>query len=267
MMTYLNVAQLRAIEPSVFQSQKPYPWINREGLLTEEGYHRLSETLPDVALFTPLFGGERVYGQQSHNRFSLEYRDDLNVAEPWKEFIAELRGKDYQIFLRRLLGVRSFELLFNWHYTPQGCSVSPHCDSKRKLGSHIFYFNTAQDWDPAWGGETLILDDGQRFNRQSAPRLDDFERIIAAESLGNHSLLFARTKHSWHGVRELDCPEGFLRKVFIVVINHYTPVERLHRFFGKSPEGYLGNLSGSKRASSLVASHLKHSKCKQHETA
>ena len=90
---------------------------------------------------------------------------------------------------------------------------------KRKLGSHIFYFNTAEDWDPAWGGETLILDDGGRFNQKSAPDFEEFERIIASENLGNHSLLFHRQGNSWHGVREIRCPEGRYRKIFIVVIN------------------------------------------------
>jgi hypothetical protein len=35
--------------------------------------------------------------------------------------------------------------------------------------------------------------------------------------LGNRSPLFARKEHSWHGVREIRCPEGHMRKVFIVV--------------------------------------------------
>ena len=116
--------------------------------------------------------------------------------------------------------------------------MSPHCDSERKLGSHIFYFNTAQDWNPGWGGETLILDDGGRFKRESAPHFDDFARVIPSQALGNSSLLFARKGHSWHGVREIHCPEGYLRKVFIVVINRYTPVDRLRRLFGKSAKGY-----------------------------
>jgi hypothetical protein len=238
MSMYLDVEQLHAIDPAVFQSQTPYPWINPGGLLTETGYRRLLETLPEVTMFTSHFGVQRKHGQQGHDRFTLEYRDDLDITRPWKEFIAELRGRAYRDFLRRLFGIRSFELLFSWHYTPNGCSVSPHCDSKRKLGSHIFYFNTAQDWDPAWGGETLILDDGGRFDYKLAPNFDEFERITAAEALGNRSLLFAKREHSWHGIRELSCPEGYLRKVFIVVLNRYTPVDRLQRFFGKPPKGY-----------------------------
>jgi hypothetical protein len=237
-MQYLDVEQLNALDPEVFQSQNPYPWVNPEGLLTEEGFQILRETLPDVTLFTPIFGKKRVYGQQSHDRFALEYHDGLDVAEPWTEFITELRGKEYQHFLRKMVGARSFELFFHWHYTPSGCVVSPHCDSKRKLSSHIFYFNTLQDWDPVWGGETLILDDGGRFSRKSAPCFDDFDRVTTAESLGNRSLLFARKEYSWHGVREIRCPKEAFRKVFIVVINRYTPLDRLWRALGKTSKGY-----------------------------
>ena len=237
-MTFLDVNQLQAIDPVSFRAQTPYPWVNPAGLLTDAGYDHLRETLPDVSLFKSHFGETRVSGQQNHDRFSLPYRDDLPVAAPWKAFVAELRDKDYQTFLRRLIGVRSFELSFVWHYTPQGCSVSPHCDSRRKLGSHIFYFNTEQDWDPAWGGETLILDDGGRFEHRSAPQFEEFEHIAATEALGNRSLLFARKERSWHGVRKLTCPQEHLRKIFIVVINRYSPLDRVRRFFGEPPRGY-----------------------------
>ena len=142
---YLDVERLKSIDSATFRAQSPYPWINPAGMLTEAGYQQLLVTMPPVELFTSHFGGTRVHGQQNHDRFSLPYRDDLAIAEPWKEFVNELRGPHYQTFLRRLIGTGSFELSFVWHYTPHGCSVSPHCDSKRKLGSHIFYFNTAQD--------------------------------------------------------------------------------------------------------------------------
>lgn len=237
-MRYLDVERLSVLDPKAFQSQHPFPWMNPAGLLTEEGYQRLRETLPDVTLFTSIFGKKRVYGQQSHDRFALEYHDALNVAEPWREFVAELRGKEYQQFLRRMMRARSFELLFHWHYTPRGCSVSPHCDSKRKLGSHIFYFNTCEDWDPAWGGETLLLDDGGRFSRKSAPGFEDFDHVTVGETLGNRSLLFARTEYSWHGVREIRCPKNAFRKVFIVVINRYMLLDRLRRIFGNTATGY-----------------------------
>src|SRR5262245_16179944 len=237
-MRYLDLEQLRAIDPVALRSQKPYPWINPQGILTEEGFQLLCETLPPLTLFSSRFGEERKYEQQSHDRFTLEYHDDLDIAPPWKEFIAELRGEDYQSIVSRLHGHRSFDLLFHRHYTPNRCSVSPHCDARPKLRPHIFYFNKSQDWDPAWGGETVILDDGGKFSYKTAPHFEDFKQIIPAEAMGNRSLLFFTTKRSWHGVRPLTCPPGHLRKVFIVVVNQYTLIDRVRRFFGEPSKGY-----------------------------
>ena len=154
-MQYLDLNRVNTIDPAAFQAQQPYPWINPQGLLTPEGYHTLLAHLPTQEQFTPSFGRQRAHGQRSHDRFMLAYHDALPVAQEWKDFIAELRGSTYQNFLGRLLGTRAFELRFHWHYTPRGCSISPHCDAQYKLGSHIFYFNTEQDWDLAWGGTYL----------------------------------------------------------------------------------------------------------------
>ncbi len=125
------------------------------------------------------------------------------------------------------MGVPALELRFHWHWATNGNSVSPHCDAKRKLGSHIFYLNTEEDWDASWGGETIVLDDGGRFSRNSAPEFDDFDREIHAEAMGNRSFIFTRRGDSWHGVKEIHCPEGRYRKVFIVVLNKPTLGRRL----------------------------------------
>ena len=50
-MRYLDVERLDAMDAAAFQNRRPYPWANPEGLLTEEGYRRLVETLPDASLF------------------------------------------------------------------------------------------------------------------------------------------------------------------------------------------------------------------------
>ena len=107
-----------------------------------------------------------------------------------------------------------------------------------KIGSQIFYFSVPEDWDPAWGGETVILNDHGRFNRKSAPQFEDFPESLASTAIGNYSLLFQRLDKSWHGVRPVQCPEGHMRKVFIVVINRFSLVDRLQRIFGKSRKGY-----------------------------
>ena len=226
-MRFLDRARLEGVDTGTFLARQPYPWTNPEGLLTEEGYRTLLDTLPELDLFARSFGVVRAHGQQSHDRYTLEYEPDLPVAGSWHQFVAELNGPVYREWLERLFGTRGLRLTFHWHYTPTGCSVSPHCDAVHKLGSHIFYLNTDTDWDPNWGGETLILDDGGQFPRNSAPRFEDFSRVTPAEGLGNRSLLFRRGATSWHGVREIQAPPDRLRKVFIVVINRFGWREKL----------------------------------------
>jgi hypothetical protein len=217
-MKFLNLDTLNALDERAFRTGKPFPTANPHGALTEEAFERLMATLPDPALFTSEFGVQRSHGQRPHDRLSLEYRADLPIDTAWHEFVAELCGLEYRRFLNRMFGRRGLALTFHWHYTPNGCSVSPHCDARRKLGSHLFYLNTSEDWDESWGGQTVALDDGGRFPYKSAPRFEDFDRMLASKTLDNRSFLFARTESSWHGVREIHCPPGAYRRVFIVVV-------------------------------------------------
>jgi hypothetical protein len=218
-MRYLNLKRLDELNADQFRSRKPYPWVNPAGLLTDAGYQTLYDTLPDLSQFSASFGVTRAHGQRPHDRYVLEYAERVELADSWRAFIRELESPEYHRFLQRMFGRRALRINMHWHYAPAGSSVSPHCDARHKLGSHIFYFSNPGDWRPEWGGETLLLDDGGRFKRSSAPGFDDFDHVAATESIGNRSLLFARSGNSWHGVREIHCPEGAMRKVFIVVIN------------------------------------------------
>ncbi len=236
-MEYLNWKALDAIDPARFRGADPFPWVNPAGALTEEGRSALLAEMPDHGLFTPTFGMERAYGQKPHDRFELRYRPDLALPEAWREFIAELSGKRYRRFVGRLFGRKDLSLRFEWQAAGRGCSVSPHCDGLRKVGAQLFYLNDPEDWDPAWGGATLILDDEGKFDYRTAPDFDDFPRSYAAESIGNRSLIFARGDHSWHAVRPLTCPEGKMRRLFTAVIERKMPLrtrikERVLGFFG-----------------------------------
>jgi len=237
-MKYIDQAVMERLDAGAFQTQKPYPWLNPEGFLTADGFERLVATLPPPDQFEQRFGEKRKHGQQPHDRLALEYHPALPLAEPWRDFLAEIEGDAYRRFLERMFGRRALRLVPHWHYTPNGCSVSPHCDARRKLGSHIFYFNTEQNWRPEWGGETLILDDGGRFVADSAPKFEDFDRIMPAKAIGNYSLLFMRRERSWHGVKEIRCPPDALRKVFIVVIEDWSLKARLRSLFRGRKKGY-----------------------------
>ena len=233
----LDGKRLGAIATDSFRKTEPYPWLNPENLLSPEGFELLRRNMPPLDIMKASFGRKRAHGQKPHDRYALEYRAELEVHPAWHRFVAELNGPTYQDWIARLFATRRFRLSYHWHYAPSGASVSPHCDAKRKLGSHIFYFNTEDEWDRNWGGQTVILDDGGRFSRSSAPDFEDFERSWTADAMGNRSLLFQRQGNSWHGVKALECPDDRLRKVFIVVINADGLGARLRRLLHR-PDGY-----------------------------
>jgi hypothetical protein len=106
------------------------------------------------------------------------------------------------------------------------------------LGTHIFYFNTEDDWAEDWGGRILLLDDGGKWHPHTGPGFDDLKTSVSLDPRGNGSLLFQRTEHSWHGVRPLACPPDALRKLFIVTINIPTFQVIWRRLRGKDPDGY-----------------------------
>ncbi len=227
---YLDPDNLQSLDTVAFRQQAPFPWVNPSGLVTEEGFAELRDNLPDFSLFRKTFDKPRKYGQKSHDRYALRYDDALSssIPEPWLRFISELQGEEYADFLRRTLGARNFKLSFFWFFTPNGCSVSPHCDHANKIGAHLFYMNTDDDWDPAWGGQTEVLIPNRKLKRASAPEFSDFATAIPGQTMGTHSFLFKRTRNSWHGVREINCPAGYMRKLFMVSIQHTNVLSKLY---------------------------------------
>ena len=245
-MAYLDTGRLSQIaeDSADFLKQKPFPWLSLQGVIQEEGFERLCSELPKSELFVPQFGLARSYGQQSHDRYALQYHPklDAELAPSWREFIGELQSEPYLNFVRRTWGIEPHErfvLSMHWHHAPAGASLSPHTDARRKIGSHIFYFNTEKDWDPSWGGQTLVLDDGGQLSAHAAPDVNALREVAASTILGNQSFIFKRTEHSWHAVKPITCPPDRLRKVFIVVVNKVNLQVLWRRFRGKDPDGYL----------------------------
>ncbi len=246
-MEYLNRDCIQGLSAETFRQRRPYPWVDIQNTLTADGFQRLRETLPDASLFERRVGLKRSHGQGYHDRSLLHYRPDVQLAAPWQEFLAELRGPAYDAFLRRMFAVRPgtrLILTMEWYYAWQGCAVSPHCDARRKLGTHIFYFNTEAEWDPNWGGNVLVMDDDGRFKRHSGPAFDDLRVAASIDARGNGSFLFQRTRHSWHGVRALAAPPDHLRKLFLVTVNRPTLQVLWRRIRGKDADGFRLSKAG-----------------------
>lgn len=227
-----------------FLGRKPFPWAALQGVVTDAAFARLCAELPRQDLFRQEFGHARSHGQKSHDRYALQYspRLDAALSPTWRAFIDELHGAAYREFWRRNFGLapgERFVLSMHWHHAPSGASVSPHTDARRKIGSHIFYFNTEADWDPAWGGQTLVLDDDGRYPAHTRPPEGALRAVAASQILGNRSFIFKRTEHSWHAVNPVTCPPERLRKVFIVVANRVNLQVLWRRLRGKDPDGYV----------------------------
>ena len=116
--------------------------------------------------------------------------------------------------------------------------MSPHCDAKRKHGSHLFYFNTSRDWDTAWGGQTRVLDDGGCLAHAANPECEDLGCVAPHRRWGTTACCSREANIPGTAYEELRCPEGHMRKVFIVVVNRLTPALRMQRLFGDLPKGY-----------------------------
>jgi hypothetical protein len=237
----LNPDALAELSAPAFRQQRPYPWADIPNTLTAEGYERLRADLPDAAKFTRIEFEKTAGSGVGHDRLLLHYQQGMPLPGVWQEFLAELRGPEYAGFIRRMCGVgdsRPIMPTFEWYYAWQGCAVEPHCDARRKLVTHIFYFNSDDDWDPAWGGQILIMDDEGRLHRRSHPDFKDLKIAATLEARGNGSLLFCRTPHSWHGVLPLRSAPGSLRKIFICTINLPCWQVLWRRFRGKDPDGF-----------------------------
>ena len=230
--TFINYDLLESFPANSFIAKKPYPWNDFQQLLTPEGFAALYENFPPLAVFEQHSGMERVYGQRPHNRYYLAYEQSVyannradedqgtirhsDLPAAWQAFMDELATSErYLNFIKRLFQVSKFEVRYAWHIGVTDSEVSPHVDGAKKIGTHIFYFNTSADWKPEWGGATLVL--GGKQTPAMNPDFDAFASVEAAQIVDNRSFLFRNGEHSWHGVKALTCPAESSRRLFNVI--------------------------------------------------
>lgn len=229
-MRFLNKQAIANFSHEDFRSQWPFPYAGIKGILTKEGFAALIQEFPSLDLFAYHQDVKRAYGQRPHNRYYLAYEEthfkrgdsydreatDKDLPESWVSFIHELqKDTDYQQLIKRALGVDEWEVRFAWHVGQKGSEVSPHLDNADKLGTHIFYFNTEEDWKEEWGGQIVAL--GGMMTTSGNPEYEDFADQKEIPIINNRSFLFKNTLEAWHGVRPLRCPEGKYRRLFNVI--------------------------------------------------
>lgn len=200
-------------------------------------FNELLRHFPSKSMFECSEGLERPFGQRPHNRFSLAFKKNIysdlsnhqkskegrGVCEEndlmpiWRDFLAFLVSDAYINFLSDFFKTSNFEQRFAWHIMGQGQDLSPHVDSPNKLGAQLFYFNSPEDWKNEWGGNTLLC--LNKLIEQNAPELSDFSKIVSIDNLKFGSMIFINNDDAWHSVKKISAPNGFERRVMMMVIN------------------------------------------------
>jgi hypothetical protein len=250
---FLDEAALAALSVKEFRVRKPFPWLNAQ-VLKPDGFAVLARDFPPLSLFFWDEGRSGQHYQRPQNRYFLEYLPSQetqpgaaraeDLPDSWREFIDELASSaTYRDFVVRRLGRDDFVIRYNWHVGIQGSEVCPHRDKDSKLGTHVFYFNTTQDWNSEWGGATIIL--GAPDSAVEGPDWEDFGSATPVVCRDNFSLFFKNGPRSWHGVQPLACPEGSSRRLFNVVFEHHAAHRSARRPLMKQLKRRLAQVLGS----------------------
>lgn len=178
-------------------------------------YDRLLKDFPSDDLFKDEFPEDRKHGQRPHCRrfFCIgetqgsKYFDDYllnaNKLPPvWQNFLMTIiQSSEYKSFIKKELDCTDFKIRFDFHRTRGGLDVSPHIDSKGKIGSHLFYF-MPDGWTDEMGGKTIFYRD-RKVDKMN-PEPEDFEDYTTTSVIGNRSCLFKNVKEGWHGVTQVN---------------------------------------------------------------
>lgn len=231
MKNFISLSAIKNFNYTTYHAASPFPHHTSYSFITPEGFESLRKDFPALDLFEKSVGNYRG-PQRPHDRFLLSFERSIyhnknyrgkglvlrkDLSKKWQGFLNELEGKTYRNFIKKILGTSRFKIHCEWHMGFKGSEVSPHKDAPFRLGSHLFYFNTREDWNPSWGGETLLLGDKVKGSSAQAPEFRDFKKNLPVPTVGNQSLLFHNSASAWHGVEPLKCPRNKYRRVFMVI--------------------------------------------------
>ena len=203
------------------------PHANFVDFIQPKTFKKLRDEFPQDKLFKDEVPEYRKYGQRPHcrrfmcwgetqnSKYFKPYMIDLKILpDIWQQFCNYIvTNAEYRYFIRETLRVNDFKIRLDFHRTRKVLDVSPHIDSKGKIGSHLFYF-MPKEWEDGDGGKTIFYR-GKKVNRMN-PEPQDFEDAVTCSVIGNRSCLFKNTEEGWHGVTQVK--SSLDRQIFNLVI-------------------------------------------------
>ena len=112
---------------------------------------------------------------------------DDSLPSCWTNLISELQHEDYRRSLSHLLQIdlsQTYQEITLKCYSNKNF-LSPHTDKDLVVATHLIFLNL--DWQAAWGGELMLMNDPQTCFKRHIPRWDQ-------------SFAFVRSDQSWHAV-------------------------------------------------------------------
>lgn len=203
-------------------------WCNPiTGFLSKERFETLAAQYPSFDEIFPHIVEHETWkpltntpGYICSSRYRVEDSPDLRAAltPSWRQFLAQIEDPEGE-YLPKIteMFATPFEVRFTWHLGYEGFYLTPHRDAKRKLATHLFYFNRAAEWEPEWGGNLCKLSGKVEGSDPDNPTFADFQNCEELPLLDNQSVFLYRTEGSWHGVKPMHCGSGKFRLAFNVI--------------------------------------------------
>jgi hypothetical protein len=151
----------------------------------------------------------------------------------WKSISDESGGNATSILERNV------KVNYEFSRLPAGSYLSPHTDKIGKLASMLFYF-PHPDWKDARQGSTeFYAPNDPSMRRNWSNRHLDFDNLkpfLSVDFKPNTLLGFVKTADSYHGVREIICPDGLERTSFNM--NYSVPIADQRTLLGRGIASY-----------------------------
>ncbi len=240
----------------IWSQNDPFFYFGADNFLPVSVYEALRREFPGPEHFTI---------RQLEGKCRVDHQDTSSILAErptWRRFVELLREKAFidSVFdfalpglrqARGLAGLKRWRLCdentedpgwglferpvvlgYEFSRYPRGAILTPHTDKESKMIIMLLYFPDPQ-WRPEYGGGTDIYapkDSSKNKNWMNRHlEHDQVETLCSVPFTPNTLAGFVKSRDSWHGVSNVNCPPEMGRNSFI--INYLIPsrvMSRLH---------------------------------------
>lgn len=235
-------------------SYLPFPFAVLSNVFETSYFDRLCDTFPDDSYLSQYnnLGNKLLLSENSN---SERYANFLKQNHEWRQLYQVVKSPEFVDYILSILYKLNVDLnckgmlilrpddsehpheglvgRLEFSSMPaHGGAHRPHTDLPKKVVSIVVSMTRNRDWNPAYGGETVIYSPKKpedSFNLVDRYRdFDDMNIIKALPFRENCGNLIVKTHNSWHGVSPLKAEPGETARRRTIVLQIY----RIHPSIG-----------------------------------